>query len=78
MEVVRKVIDSELLLNIIDIPESLRHKKVEILIRPLTVETSAEKKRPLVRGKLEKYKSIELLDQEAEAWSEAVRASLMY
>lgn len=72
MEIFRKVIDSELLLNIMDIPECLRHQKVEILIRPLGNETS-EKKRPLVRGMLENYKNPELLDQEAKAWSEAVR-----
>ena len=65
MGVIRKVIDSELLLNIIDIPENLKNKKVEILVRPLPMEPVLGKKRKLVRGMLGKYKNIELLDQES-------------
>lgn len=73
MEVVRKVINSDLLLNIVDIPENLRNKKVEILIRPLATEKSLEKNKLPVKGMLEKYKNIEMLGREAEAWPEAVR-----
>jgi len=42
MEVIRKIVDLERLRTMIDIPQSFKHSKVEILILP--VENKAEQK----------------------------------
>ncbi len=34
MQIVRKIIDSTLIENIIDLPEELHHKKLELLVFP--------------------------------------------
>lgn len=36
MQFVRKIIESTLIENIIDLPEDLQHKKLELLLFPLT------------------------------------------
>ena len=75
MNFVRAVANSDILANIIEIPESLRHKKVEILILPYesTIEEeNKEQKFKKARGLLEKYKNIELLSQESSAWEKAM------
>jgi hypothetical protein len=42
MEVIRKIVDLDRLRSMIDIPQSFKHSKVEILILP--VENNAEQK----------------------------------
>jgi len=72
---VRKVANSNILASIIDIPESLRNKKVEILIFPyenVDSEANIDQKPKRARGLLEKYKNKELQDKENSAWPEAV------
>ena len=75
MNFVRKVANSNILASIIDIPESLRNKKVEILIFPyenVDSEANIDQKPKRARGLLEKYKNKELQDKENSAWPEAV------
>lgn len=79
MTFIRKVANSDILSNIKDIPDSLKNKKVEILIFPyedMNIEGNKDKKRnqkqKKVRGILEKYKNKELQKREKEAWAEAV------
>ncbi|KFD41906.1 hypothetical protein HY02_10100 [Peptococcaceae bacterium SCADC1_2_3] len=75
MTFIRKVANSDLLANIIDIPESLKNKKVEILIFPyenMNSEDAASHKSKRARGLLEKYKNKELQGLENTAWVNAV------
>jgi hypothetical protein len=75
MSFVRKVADSEILANIIDIPESLRNKKVEILIFPyeeVNAQNDKGYKPKKARGLLEKYKNEKLRVMEGTAWAKAV------
>lgn len=75
MNFVRKVANSEILVSVIDIPESLRNRKVEILIFPYeeaNVQNDKEHETKRVRGLLEKYKNKELRDMENGAWAKAV------
>jgi len=72
---VRKVANSNILASIIDIPENLRNKKVEILIFPyenLDSEAIIDQKPKRVRGLLEKYKNKDLQNIENGAWAKAV------
>ena len=75
MNFVRKVANSNILASIIDIPENLRNKKVEILIFPyenLDSEANIDQKPKKARGLLEKYRNKDLQDVENGAWAKAV------
>lgn len=66
MNFVRKVANSNILASIIDIPENLRNKKVEILIFPyenVDSEANINRKPKRARGLLEKYKNKDLQDK---------------
>jgi len=72
---VRKVTNSNILESVIDIPESLRNKKVEILIFPYEngdAEDGIAQNPKKARGLLEKYKNKERQSFENSAWSKAV------
>jgi hypothetical protein len=71
---VRKVANSNILANIIDIPEKLKNRKVEILIFPYEsehVEAIVGQKPKSAKGLLEKYKNKELQALESGAWAKA-------
>lgn len=70
MEFVRIIKDSDDLSNVIDIPEGLRNRKVEVIIFPYG-DVEDTKSRSL-KGALSKYKKETLQDRESEAWSKAV------
>lgn len=75
MNFVRKIANSNILASIIDIPESLRNKKVEILIfayENVDKEVDIDQKPKKARGLLEKYKNKELQALENGAWAKAV------
>ncbi|MDK2901754.1 MAG: hypothetical protein PWR14_658 [Thermosediminibacterales bacterium] len=74
MKFIRKVANSDILAGIIDIPEELKSKKVEIIILPYENMDNAdleEQKKKNVRGALAKYKNKELQEKEKEAWANA-------
>lgn len=74
MKFVRRVANSDVLANIIDIPEELRNKKVEIIILPYENMESVdlkEQKKKRVRGALAKYRNKKLQEKENEAWANA-------
>jgi len=64
---VRKVANSDILANVIDIPKELKGKKVEIIILPYE-----EQKKKIVRGALARYKNEEFQEKEDEAWANTV------
>ena len=73
MEFVRTIISSEELTGIIDIPESLKYRLVEILILPCEDKNVEVKKVPRkVRGGLASYKNTELIKEEEKAFERAV------
>ncbi|CAA7600493.1 Hypothetical protein DEACI_1146 [Acididesulfobacillus acetoxydans] len=75
MTFTRKVENSDVLAHIIDIPESLRNRKVDILIHPyedVNTEGGMEQKTKRARGVLEKYKCKDLQDLESSAWAKAM------
>jgi len=74
MKFIRKVANSDILAGIIDIPEELKSKKVEIIILPyenMDNPDLEEQKKKNVRGALAKYKNKELQEKEKEAWANA-------
>ncbi|TYO96929.1 hypothetical protein [Desulfallas thermosapovorans] len=74
MNFVRKVANSNILASIIDIPESLRNKKVEILILPYENEhgeAGIDQTPKRARGLLEQYKNKGLQALEDGAWAKA-------
>lgn len=74
MSFYRKVANSDILSEVIDLPESLRNKEVEILVLPYAGNESDEQLKPdkNARGLLEKYKDRELMEQEQSVWERAV------
>ena len=71
MEVVRKVMDSELIGSVIELPKSFRHTKVEVLVLPHHTRKESEKPTKSLYGVLAKYANPSLIEQEADAWAEA-------
>jgi len=72
MEVVRQVIDSNLLNNI-KLPRHLRNRKVEIIIMPID-EPAKKKKKPVneLIGILHQYSNPDLINLEKGAWAKAM------
>ncbi|MCX7781897.1 MAG: hypothetical protein N2491_13525 [Negativicutes bacterium] len=75
MSFVRRIANSNILDGILDIPEPLKNKKVEILIFPLESEkTKSEVSEPVksVRGLLKQHANPGRIKEEASAWADAV------
>jgi len=74
---VRKVANSNELANIINIPDELKNKQVEIIVLPYdNTEKSDGKKRmnKSMRGVLADYQNEKLQIEEKGAWAKAVRS----
>lgn len=81
MEAIRTTIDSERLALIIDLPESMRHQSVELIVLPQTQETDNTKMQPeksddrsgilSLMGCLNEYADPELRKLEKGAWARA-------
>jgi hypothetical protein len=75
MPFIRKIANSDVLSGIIDIPVSMKNKKVEILVFSLDDTAEEEPLKPKAksaRGVLSKYKNPELIDKESTAWEMAM------
>jgi hypothetical protein len=73
MDFVRVVKNSEDLERFIEIPKSLKNRKVEVIVLPFSdKEESSKIEKKNLRGALSKYKNETLRTQESDAWSEAV------
>lgn len=73
MNFIRKVANSDILINIIDLPENLKHKQVEIIVLPVEEnegQTSSNSKS--ARGLLAKYKNESLIKEEGATWGKAM------
>ena len=72
MSFVRKITNSDVLADIIDLPKELKNKKVEIIILPYENTNNSDiLKKKSLRGALAKYKNEELREKENEAWPNA-------
>ncbi|KYO66124.1 hypothetical protein [Thermovenabulum gondwanense] len=71
MNFIKTVINSNKLSGIIDIPNELKNKVVEVIILPLADAPENKNIRKL-KGALKKYKNPELINLEKEAWQKAV------
>jgi len=63
------VINSDLLPDLLKIPNELKHKKVKIIIVPTEEKTEPERS---LRGVFEKYKDIKKIPEEKKAWEEHI------
>ena len=70
MEFVRKIIDVTDLKDVIEIPNSLANKKVEILIFPIEEIKAKKKQKKSAAGILSKYANSELINKEENVWLE--------
>jgi predicted transcriptional regulator len=75
MDFIRTVTNSNILINIIDIPNKLKNRLVEILILPVEtdrIKNELPAKNKKMRGALKKYRNAALIKQEKKAWQKAV------
>ncbi|VBB05689.1 Hypothetical protein LUCI_0900 [Lucifera butyrica] len=75
MPFVRKIVNSDVLAGIIDIPEALKNRKVEVLVFSLddnNTTVSQIEKTKKAKGSLAKYKNTALIEKESAVWAEAV------
>lgn len=72
MEVLRKVVRGTDLPKSLELPDSYKRKKLEIIIIPMG-EDSSERRTLKEAGALSKYASPELIDSEKIAWETAMR-----
>ena len=75
MHAVRQIVDAEKLTPFMNIPEDMRHIKVEIIVLPVTEENPAGKNPEVnyaalekVYGSLRDYANPALIPQEKNAW----------
>lgn len=73
MEFVRKVVNGTDLKDIIDVPNSLINKKLEILVFPIDELPKKNKKKKSLSGFLSKYANLDLLEKEENAWFEEAK-----
>ncbi|GBR72642.1 hypothetical protein NO1_0145 [Candidatus Termititenax aidoneus] len=77
MEAVRQIVDADRLVDIVDIPESMKCRKVEIIILPdLATETKPKINKEALKkafGSLHKYANPNLIPLEKKAWEIAVK-----
>jgi len=78
MEVVRQIIDSNLLESI-KLPRHMRNRKVEIIVMPLE-ESQLKEKKPIENliGILSNYSNPDLLHLEKSAWAKAMEEKHAY
>ena len=72
MEFVRKVVNSDSISSIIDLPSSFKGKKVEIIVLPFARTRKKENINKSLMGALKKYADKSLIEKEQTAWKKAV------
>lgn len=72
MEFLRRTIDSDKLVDLFNLPNTLRGRKVDVIILPTANESEPLPKRGSAYGRLSKYADPSLIDREKGAWERAV------
>ena len=70
MEFIRKIMDARDLQDIVELPNSLRNKKVEILIFSINDDKKKKTSKKSLSGFLSEYANLDLIEKEDQAWSE--------
>ncbi|MBJ6361472.1 hypothetical protein ACFOQM_09265 [Paenibacillus sp. GCM10012307] len=76
MNFVRKITNSDALKHIVDLPEDLRNRDVELIILPIGEPfplKQAIPPSPTVRGALKQYANLDLIQYEQDAWKKGVQ-----
>jgi hypothetical protein len=73
MSYIRKITNSDELSKIIDIPEDLKNKKVEVIILPYDENNNKKTNKKSLQGSLKKYKNEELIKEENTIWEKVVK-----
>lgn len=68
MEFVRKVVNGTDLIDIIDMPNSLINRKVEILVFPIEDNKKKSKNKKSLAGFLSEYANPSLIQKEDDVW----------
>jgi hypothetical protein len=72
VQVVRKIIDSEVIGSVIPLPKPFRHGKVEVIVMPVQERAEAVEPKKSYFGALAKYANPSLAEQEKGAWAVAM------
>ena len=70
MEAIRKILDAERILPIIDLPDHMRNRQVEVIILPVDEEKGSSGKS--MKGFLRRYANPDFIALEKQAWAEVV------
>ena len=73
VEFVRKIVNSDVLMSILDLPEELKSRRVEIIVLPFdenSTQKQSDKSKSLM-GALKEYANPDLLETEKNAWAKA-------
>jgi hypothetical protein len=76
MNFIRKVTNSDALKHIVDLPESLRNRDVELIILPLGDQSPSKQalsSSHTARGALKQFANPDLLQHEQDAWEKGVQ-----
>jgi hypothetical protein len=73
MDAIRKIINSDKLISVVNIPKSLRDKQVELIILPVADRGREQPSTKKGFGILKKYAKPELIASEDGAWATAIR-----
>ncbi|MDR1918781.1 MAG: hypothetical protein LBQ65_03925 [Tannerellaceae bacterium] len=68
MKTIRKIMDADQLLSVMDIPQQFYSSKVEVTIRPLPKPEAPLRKNESMMGFLKDYANPALVEQEKNAW----------
>jgi hypothetical protein len=71
MEYHRQTVNSNTLVPIFNLPESLRNRNVEVIVLPLDNESAVPANRKSAKGSLKKYANPALIPQEKGAWTKS-------
>jgi hypothetical protein len=74
MDAIRKIVNSDELVSVVDIPKSLCGKRVELIILPVAARKSGKMNAGSGYGILKQYANPNLIATEANAWANAAKA----
>ena len=72
MEAIRKIVESSKLLSVMDLPESMRIGRLEIIVMPLIDESKPKESKKSMKGFLKDFADPSLVMKEKGAWERSV------
>ena len=71
MDAIRKIVNSDVLVSVVDIPASLKNRQVEIIILPVSDTMQKRYRKESSYGILRSYANKDLITSEDGAWEKA-------